>query len=145
MKFIPFIFKNLMRNKKKTILTFGSLTFSIFLFVFLFTILSSMNKVIYSQNVFHNIICFSKSSGPNHHDFPVSYTPKIKNISHVMDVMPSLLIFSYFKKPTRFVSVWGIIPEKIKLFIEITRIEGTTLAEFSKERRAALVGIFYLN
>lgn len=144
MKFLPVIFKNLMRNKKRTVLTFFSLTFSIFLFVFLFTVLSSMDKVIYSQNVLHNINAHSKSFNAKHHDFPESYIPKIKSIPHVRDIMPSLLIFSYFKKPAQILNVWGIIPEKIKEFFEITRIEGTTLAEFSKERRAALVGISHI-
>lgn len=144
MKFIPLIYKNILRNKRRTLLTFLSLTFSIFLFVFLFTILSSMHKVMYRSSVLHNILTASKSFDIKHHDYPVSYTPKIKSIPHVKDAMPWLMSYCYFEKPTSLVNVWGIISEKVKGFIEIARIEGTTLAEFSKERRAALVGISYI-
>jgi putative ABC transport system permease protein len=140
MKYLPFIYKNILRNKRRTFLIFISLSFSLFLYVFLFTVLSSMNKVMYRPSIMNNIFAGSTAYDIKHNDFPESYIDKIKTISHVVDVNPCLQIFTYFEKSTKVISIFGIIPDKLHEVFDITRIDGLDTDGLFKGKTTALVG-----
>ncbi len=144
MKYLPLIYKNILRNKRRTVLIFISLSFSLFLFVFLFTVLSSMNKIMYRPSIMNNILVTSKSYDGKWSDLPQSYIPKIKKLPHVVDANPCLQIFTYFEKPTKIINVWGVVPEKLDELMDITRIDGMGLDELSKEKTSALVGNYLM-
>ena len=144
MKYLPLIYKNIFRNKRRTILIFTSLAFALFLFVFLFTVLSSMNAVMYRPSIVNNIFAYSESFDLNHHDFPESYIPKLKELPHVLDVNPCLQVMSFFEKSTKTINVWGIVPEMLDEVMDITRIDGLDLNGLGKDRTAALVGYYLM-
>ena len=144
MKYLPFIYKNIFRNKRRTFLIFVSLSFALFLFVFLFTILASMNKVMYRPSIVNNILAYSKNFDLNHPDLPESYIDKIKALPHVADANPCLQVLTYFEKSTKTVNVWGIIPDKLNEIMDITRVDGLDLNELSNEKTAALVGYYLM-
>lgn len=143
MKYLSLIYKNILRNKRRTILIFFSLSFALFLFVFLFTVLTSMNKVMYRSNILNNIYAYSKSANSNLINFPESYNNKIKELPHVVDSHPCLMIFTYFEKATMFITLFGVISD-ISEIIGITRIDGLDLDGLSQERTAALVGSYIM-
>ena len=126
MKYLALIYKNILRNKRRTILIFFSLSFALFLFVFLFTVLSSMDKVMYRSNISNNIYAYSKSANSSLINFPESYNNKIKALPHVVDAHPCLMIFTYFEKSTMFITLFGVISD-ISEIIGITRIDGLGL------------------
>jgi putative ABC transport system permease protein len=144
MKYVSFILKNILRNKRRTFLVFISLSFALFLFVFLFTVLSSMNKIMYRPSIMNNIFLSSKSYDGKWSDLPESYISKIKKLPHVLDASPCLQIFTYFDKPTKVINVWGIIPEKLNEIMDINKIEGLGLSDLSKEKASALVGNYLM-
>jgi len=144
MKYLTLIHKNILRNKRRTILIFLSLSFALFLFVFLFTVLTSMNKVMYRSNILNNIYAYSKSANSSLMNFPESYSNKINALPHVVDVHPCLMIFTYFEKSTMFITLFGVISD-ISEIIGITRIEGLDLDGLSQERTAALVGSYLMD
>jgi putative ABC transport system permease protein len=144
MKYLPFIYKNIFRNKRRTFLIFVSLSFALFLFVFLFTILASMNKVMYRPSIVNNILAYSKNFDLNHPDLPESYIDKIKALPHVADANPCLQVLTYFEKSTKTVNVWGIIPDKLNEIMDITRVDGLDLNGLSNEKTAALVGYYLM-
>jgi putative ABC transport system permease protein len=140
MKYFSFIYKNILRNKRRTVLIFISIAFALFLYVFLFTVLSSMNKVMYRPGIMNIIFAGSTRYEIKHSDLPESYIAKVKTIPHVVDVNPCLQAFAYFEKSTKIINAWGIIPSKLKEIISITKIDGLSLDGLSQERTAALVG-----
>jgi putative ABC transport system permease protein len=144
MKYLPVIFKNILRNRRRTILVFISIAFALFLFVFLFTVLSSMNKIMYRPSIANNIIAYSESYDVKHHDLPESYITKIKALPHVLDANPCLQILTYFEQSTKVVNVWGINPVKLGEIMDITRIDGMGLAELSRDTTGALVGYYLM-
>ena len=143
MKYLTLIYKNILRNKRRTVLIFFSLSFALFLFVFLFTVLSSMEKVMYRSNIMNNIYAYSKSANSNLINFPESYNKKIKALPHVVDAHPCLMIFTYFEKSTMFITLFGIISD-ISEIIGITRIDGLDLDGLFQEKTAALVGSYLM-
>lgn len=140
MKYLPFIYKNILRNKRRTFLIFFSLSFALFLFVFLFTILASMNKAIYQPHIMNNIIVISKSFNAKHNALPESYSAKMKTLPHVLDANPCVQVFTCFEKSAKIIALWGIIPYKLKEIVEITKIDGLDTEGLSEEKTAALVG-----
>ena len=143
MKYLTLIYKNILRNKRRTILIFFSLSFALFLFVFLFTVLSSMDKVMYRSNILNNIYAYSKSANSSLINFPESYNNKIKALPHVVDSHPCLMIFTYFEESTMFITLFGVISD-ISEIVGITRIDGLDLDGLSRERTAALVGSYLM-
>ncbi len=144
MKYLPVIFKNILRNRRRTMLVFISIAFALFLFVFLFTVLSSMNKIMYRPSIANNIIAYSESYDVKHHDFPESYIAKIKTLPHVLDANPCLQIITYFEQSTKVVNVWGINPAKLCEIMDITRIDGMGLHELSRDKSGVLVGYYLM-
>jgi len=86
-----------------------------------------------------NIFAYSKNANSNNQDFPESYTEKIKKISHVTDAKPFLMVFSYFEKATRFITLFGVNSDISKV-MGITRFDGLDFNGLFQERTAALVG-----
>jgi len=134
------LIKNILRNKRRTILIFISLAFALFLFVFLFTILTSMNQYFNSAHTKHTIYVYSTHFGIHNYDFPQTYTSMISKISHVKDITPIVQLFGYFEKSTELISTWGVDYRNARNFLEISNIEGTSWSDFAKEKSAALVG-----
>jgi len=144
MKYLPVIFKNILRNKRRTSLIFTSIAFALFLFVFLFTVLSSMNKVMHRPSIANNIIAYSESYDVKHSDFPESYIATIKKMPHVLDANPCLQILTYFEQSTKVINVWGINPVKLGEIMDITRIDGIGLDALSRDTTAVLVGYYLM-
>jgi len=140
MKFLPFIYKNILRNKRRTLLIFFSLSFALFLFVFLFTVLSSMNKAIYQPGTMDTIFVINKVINKKNSNIPQSYADEIKKLPHVVGANPCLQVFSFFEKSTKVFNVWGIIPDKLYELVDVTKIDGSGTDGLSEEKRAALVG-----
>lgn len=93
----------------------------------------------YRSNIASNIFAYSKNANSNDQDFPEAYTNKIKTISHVVDAKPFLMVFSYFEKSTRFITLFGVNTDISKV-MGITRFDGLDFNGLSKERTSALVG-----
>lgn len=144
MKYLTLIYKNILRNKRRTLLIFVSLSFALFLFVFLFTVLTSMHKVMYRQSIMNNIFAGSTFYDVKHSDLPESYIAKIKKLPHVVDVNSCLQVFTYFEKSTKTVNAWGIIPSTLNEIMDITRIDGFDLDGLSQDRTGALVGYYLM-
>jgi putative ABC transport system permease protein len=144
MKYLPLLCKNLVRNRRRTILVFVSLTFSLFLFVFLFTVLSSMNRIMCRPSIANNIIAYSESYDVKHNDLPESYITAIKKIPHVVDANPCLQVLTHFEQSTKIVNVWGINPAKLGEIMDITRVDGMNLSDLPREKSAALVGYYLM-
>ena len=146
MKFIPLIIKNILRNKRRTTLTFSSLAFSLFLFVFLFTILSSMHNAIYTPSIQLNILALSTCYEYKKADLPESYIPKIKSLPHVKSVTPCQMIFCFFNEPNHLLNAWGLDPScNLREHRDMGDISDATLLLFAEERMAGLVGKDIMN
>ncbi|HEY5401414.1 MAG TPA: hypothetical protein VIK24_01040, partial [Pyrinomonadaceae bacterium] len=89
MKFAKLVFKNILRNKRRTILTISSLVVSLFLIITLATVLTELERGTKEANPLRLV---SRHAVSLAFPLPVADVDKIKAVPGVKDAMP----FSWF-------------------------------------------------
>src|SRR3954453_9502322 len=89
MKYAKLIFKNILRNKRRTLLTLSSLVVSLFLIITLSTILTEFSRGSEESNPLRLVTRHAVSLG---FVIPISQQQRIATVPGVKDVMP----FSWF-------------------------------------------------
>ena len=139
MNFSHFIVRNALRNKRRTILTFTSVGFSLFLLIVLFTILDVLiHPPVTEESALRLAVRRSTSLADN---MPIAYQQKIEQLPHVEMVMPLQFFGGVYKEPKNFFGNFAIDPVKLfKMFPELEVSEQAKQA-FAAERTGAIVGV----
>ena len=137
---LPLIFKNSIRNKRRTVLTLFSIAASLCLLGFLMALYYSFYYSETSQDQALRLIVRNKVSLAN--PLLLSYQPKIRQVPGVEETM----IFQWFggtykdNKPENFFARFGVEPEKLfKIFSEYQMSDEEKKA-FVSERTACIIG-----
>src|SRR5260221_5614686 len=103
-KYLTLIFKNLLRSKRRNILTILSIAVSLFIFSLLVSLPTFANKMLADTTSSVRILCRTKMGLG--YPLPVAYKPKIASIPHVVAVAP-LVIYGgiYHEASDQFPSV----------------------------------------
>src|SRR6266699_2427792 len=88
-KYLTLIFKNLLRSKRRNILTILSIAVSLFIFSVLVSLPTFANQMLADTTSSVRIICRTKMGLA--YPLPVSYKPKIAAIPHVIAVAPLVI------------------------------------------------------
>src|SRR5258708_12210456 len=88
-KYLTLIFKNLLRSKRRTILTILSIAVSLFIFAVLVSLPTFANQMLADTTSSVRIICRTKMGLA--YPLPVAYKPKITAIPHVVAVAPLVI------------------------------------------------------
>ena len=83
-KYLKLIFKNLLRSKRRTILTILSIAVSLFIFSVLVSLPTFANQMLADTTSSVHILCRTKMGLG--YPLPVAYKPKIAAIPHVVAV-----------------------------------------------------------
>src|SRR5258706_2517575 len=89
MKYLPLIFKNLLRSKRRNILTILSIAVSLFIFAVLVSLPTFANQMLADTTSSVRIICRTKMGLG--YPLPVAYKSKIASIPHVVAVAPLVI------------------------------------------------------
>src|SRR5260370_24609964 len=88
-KYLTLIFKNLLRSKRRNILTILSIAVSLFIFSLLVSLPTFANKMLADTTSSVRILCRTKMGLG--YPLPVAYKPKIASIPHVVAVAPLVI------------------------------------------------------
>ncbi len=106
MKYLRFLFTNLLRNKRRSLLTLTSIAVSIFLVATLLTVLSELEDPPQTPASALRLICRHRVSMSNF--LPKAYRQKIANIDGVDAVIGSIWFGGVYKDPKNFFAQFAV-------------------------------------
>ena len=137
MKYVPFIFRNLMRNRRRTLLSVLSIGISMFIFAALMSLPSVVRQLLRDRISNLRLDCANKAGfGGYDYTLPLSYGGKIRAMPHVDAVSGALYAIGNYRDPGQMVPILARRPEQMAI---IYPDWGITPAEL-----AALLGAFAL-
>lgn len=141
MKYVPLIFKNLMRNARRTVLTMLALAISFFLYCAIFTLIDGMFQRIHSQNADLNLILRPKYVSTFFDgQLPPSYLQKIKELPLTFSATPYKIYIGYGRSDERTAFVLGVDPREISKIRKLVFTDHRSYPIFQSTLQGALVG-----
>lgn len=138
---LPLIFKNTWRNKRRTFLTLASIAASLCLLGFLLAIANMFFWAESSADQAYRLIVRNRVSLAN--PMPVSYMPRIKQVSGVEEAM----IFQWFggtykdaRDPSNFFPRFGLELEKLNKIYPEYKIDPAQMKALLSDRTGCVVG-----
>jgi len=143
MTFSRFVYKNALRNKRRTFLTVLSIGLSLFLLITLRTVMSFLFNPPLNDN--SNLRLVVKRNTSFTDQMPISYQQKLEKIPHVRTVMPFNWFGGMYKEPKNFFANIAVDPERMaQMFTDIHTDPGE-MKIFGSKRDAAIVGMELMN
>ncbi|HZN09893.1 MAG TPA: FtsX-like permease family protein [Pyrinomonadaceae bacterium] len=137
MKFAKLVFKNILRNKRRTLLTVSSLVVSLFLIITLSTILTEFDRGTTESNPLRLVSRHSVSLG---FLLPVGHLEKIKTVPGVKSAM----VFSWFggiyKDERNFFANFAVDAGKMRDIMTELKMSDAEWQAFISDRQGAVVG-----
>ena len=110
MKFLPFLLRNVFRNRRRTLLTVTSIAVSLFLVATLLTVLSELNDPPSTPDGALRLITRHKVSLAN--ILPIAHKDKIAKVPGVKAVVGSMWFGGVYKDPKNFFAQMPVMPEQ---------------------------------
>src|SRR5262245_46900432 len=140
MRFIPLIFRNAFRNKRRTVLTVLSISMSLFLISTLRTLLEQLESPPLTAESATRVLTRHQTSLAN--VLPISYREKIRQVPGVTEVSAYQWVGGIYKDPANFFAQFAVDPEHFfNVYSDIHTVASEQKEAFMKERTAALVGV----
>jgi putative ABC transport system permease protein len=137
MRFAKLILKNVLRNKRRTLLTVSSLIVSLFLIISLATILTEFERGSEESNPSR---LMSRHSVSLTFLLPMANLQRIQNVQGVKAVMPFTWFGGIYKDEKNFFANFAVDPKKLKeIYTELKMSEAEWQA-FASDRQGAVVG-----
>jgi putative ABC transport system permease protein len=139
MKYWRLIFKNLVRSKRRTILTILSIAVSLFIFAAMISMPVLFNQVLTARASSLRIACHNKAGFV--YALPEAYKQRIATTPHVEAVAAQSWFGGIYHDPTEQFPNFAIDHEEIEKIYPDYGITPEALAAFKGERTATLVGL----
>ena len=140
MKYLPFIFRNLMRNRRRTALSLLSISISMFIFAALMSLPSVVAQVLRDRVSALRLDCANKAGfGGFDYTLPLSYAQTIGAMPHVDAVTGALYAIGNYRDPGEIVPILGIDPEQMRIIYPDWGIPAEGAAALAHSRSSALV------
>lgn len=137
MKYAKLIFKNMLRNKRRTILTISSLVVSLFLIISLATILTEFDRGTDEANPMRLVSRHAVSLG---FVVPVAHMERMKTVPGVKDVMPFNWFGGIYKDEKNFFANFAVDAAKLKAIMPELKMPDEQWQAFINDRQGAVVG-----
>ena len=137
MKYAKLIFKNMLRNKRRTILTISSLVVSLFLIISLATILTEFDRGTDEANPMRLVSRHAVSLG---FVVPVAHMERMKTVPGVKDVMPFNWFGGIYKDEKNFFANFAVDATKLKAIMPELKMPDEQWQAFINDRQGAVVG-----
>src|SRR6266508_4785030 len=138
MKFVHLIWKNALRNKRRSLLTAFSLTASLFLLTTLRTVLSELQAVSAAPESDLRLVTRHAVAFTN--PLPIYYLDRIKRIPGVREVMPGNWFMGVYIDQNNFFGQFTVDPEKVFVVLPELRMPEDQKEAFRKQRNGAITG-----
>jgi putative ABC transport system permease protein len=137
MNYLSLVFRNLTRNKRRTILTTLSITVSVFIFASLISLPGLLNQVLRDRANSRRLITHSKAS--LFYMLPESYRRRIEALPHVEAVAAYSVFLATYRDPNEQLGVLAVDADHIGEIFPDWDISAEADHDFKSMRTAALV------
>jgi putative ABC transport system permease protein len=137
MKFAKLILKNILRNKRRTLLTVSSLAVSLFLIVTLATVLTELSRGSEAANPLRLV---SRHSVSLMFDLPVSYPQRIAAIPGVKLALPYCWYGGIYIDEKNFFATFAVDEKQLREYQPEMKMSDGEWEAFVKDRQGAVVG-----
>ena len=137
MKYAKLIFKNILRNKRRTLLTISSLVVSLFLIISLATILTEFDRGTDEASPLRLVSRHAVSLG---FVIPMAHLQKIKTVPGVKEAMPFNWFGGIYKDERNFFANFAVDARKIRDVIPELKMSDADWQAFINDRQGAMVG-----
>ena len=137
MKFAKLIFKNILRNKRRTLLTISSLVVSLFLIISLATILTEFDRGTDEASPLRLVSRHAVSLG---FVIPMAHLQKIKTVPGVKEAMPFSWFGGIYIDERNFFANFAVDAPKLREVIPEIKMSDADWQTFINDRQGAIVG-----
>jgi len=137
MKYFGLVFRNLARNKRRTILTTLSITVSVFIFASLISLPSLLDQVLRDRANSLRVITHSKASLL--YQLPEAYRRRIETIPHVGAVAGYGAFLATYRVPNVQLAAVSVDEDNIRQIFPDWGISADMEGEFKKQRTGCIV------
>jgi len=137
MKFSKLILKNILRNKRRTLLTISSLVVSLFLIITLATILTEFTRGSSEANPLRLVTRHAVSLG---FTLPVSQQQRMATVPGVKSVMPFSWFGGIYKDEKNFFANFAVDATKLRDVMTELKMSEPEWQAFINDRQGAVVG-----
>ncbi len=137
MKFGKLILKNILRNKRRTLLTISSLVVSLFLIITLATILTELTEGSEKTNPLRLITRHAVSLG---FTLPVAQQQRIATVPGVKSVIPFSWFGGIYKDEKNFFANFAVDAAKLREVLTELKMSEDQWQAFINDRQGAIVG-----
>ena len=137
MKYAKLIFKNILRNKRRTLLTISSLVVSLFLIISLATILTEFDRGTNETSPLRLVSRHAVSLG---FVIPMAHLQKIKTVPGVKEAMPFNWFGGIYKDERNFFANFAVDARKMREVIPELKMSDADWQAFINDRQGAMVG-----
>ena len=137
MKYAKLIFKNILRNKRRTLLTISSLVVSLFLMISLATILTEFDRGADQTSPLRLVSRHAVSLG---FVIPMAHLQKIKSVPGVKEAMPFSWFGGIYKDERNFFANFAVDARKMRDVLPELKMSDSDWQAFINDRQGAIVG-----
>jgi putative ABC transport system permease protein len=137
MKFAKLIFKNILRNKRRTLLTISSLVVSLFLIISLATILTEFDR---GAEEASPLRLWSRHAVSLGFVIPVAHMQRMKTVPGVKEVTPFNWFGGIYIDEKNFFANFAVDPTKLKTMMPELKMPDDQWQAFINDRQGAIVG-----
>jgi putative ABC transport system permease protein len=138
-KFIPFVLRNLLRNKLRTALTGGAIGLAMLLVCFFMTMPGGIDRLL--DEISSNVRVSVHNKGGVVYDMPYSYLQRVRSIPGVAAVNGEVWFGgAYEEEAVVTFPSFALDPDTIQAVWPDYDIDPVALEKFSRQRDAAIVG-----
>ena len=138
MKLLPLVLRNLLRNRRRTLLTILSIAVSVFMFGALMSLPTLIDEILRDRADSVRIITFAKTGMA--YPLPSAYAAKIRRLPRVEAVTGEALFPATYRDPKDLVPVAAMDPAQIEAIFPDFDIKPAEAEELRHTRSGALVG-----
>lgn len=139
-KFLPYVLKNLWRNRARTVLTIGGAAAAMFVFAFVGAVQNGLADLVRGAHADRTLVVFQANRFcPSTSRLPEDYAHRLRKIPGVREAVPIKVFMNNCRASLDVVVFNGLPADKLRAVRDLTLIAGDW-ATFESRRDAALVG-----
>lgn len=137
MKYAKLIFKNMLRNKRRTLLTISSFVVSLFLIISLATILTEFDR---GPDQASPLRLWSRHAVSLGFVIPLAHMEKMKTVPGVKEVTPFNWFGGIYIDEKNFFANFAVDPAKLRVMLPELKMPDDQWQAFINDRQGAIVG-----
>ena len=139
MKLLPLVLRNLLRSRRRTLLTILSIAVSVFMFGALMSLPTLVEEILRDRADSVRIITMAKTGMS--YPLPSAYVAKVRSLPRVEAVTGESLFLATYRDPKDLVPAVSVDPTQIEALFPDFDIKHVEAEELRRTRSGALVGI----